>query len=107
MTLGELAEVLEAAARRARELEGEQRSELRTWTDQAISPLGRRRHVAAVRRRLAARLDGAVIVGRRHLLAPAALDAELAALSRRPQPAEKSTRARLERRLGLVGEGDS
>jgi hypothetical protein len=107
VTLGELADVLEAAARRARELEAEQRSELRTWTDQTTSPLGRRRHVAAVRRRLAAGLDGVAVIGRRHLLAPAALDAELSVLSRRAPVAEKSTRARLERRLGLVGEGRS
>lgn len=44
---------------------------------QEQSPLGRRRHCAAVQRRVAAGLAGAAIVGRRHLLTQAALNEEL------------------------------
>ena len=57
--------------------------------DQAASPLGRRRHMAACRARVAAGLDGAAIVGRRHLLSRDALDAELTAASKRPARATK------------------
>jgi len=53
--------------------------------DQAASPLGRRRHIAAVRRRVAADEAGAAIVGRRYLLAREHVDAELAALAKRPR----------------------
>ncbi len=42
------------------------------------SPLGRRNHCAAVRRRKAEGLDGAEIVGKRYLLSPEALQEELA-----------------------------
>lgn len=51
--------------------------------DQSASPLGRRRHIAAVRGRVAAGESGAAIVGRRYLLAREAVDAELAATSKR------------------------
>jgi hypothetical protein len=55
--------------------------------DQVASPLGRRRHCAAVRRRVANGEPGAAVVGRRHLLARDALAAELEAASkRRPRP---------------------
>jgi hypothetical protein len=53
----------------------------REWTDQAGSPLGRRRHILAVRARVAQGDSGAAIVGRRALLAPAALTEELARVS--------------------------
>lgn len=55
--------------------------------DQSASPAGRRRHIAAVRRRVAAGEGGAAIVGRRFLLSREALDAELAALAKRPRKA--------------------
>lgn len=42
------------------------------------SPLGRRNHCAAVRRRKAEGLDGAERVGKRYLLSPEALQEELA-----------------------------
>lgn len=45
---------------------------------QERSPLGRRRHCAAVRRRVAAGQHGAFVVGRRHLLTQEALQEELA-----------------------------
>ncbi len=51
------------------------------WVDQQKSPLGRRRHCAAVRR-MKAEGDARVFVrGRRHLMAPEALAEELARLS--------------------------
>jgi hypothetical protein len=45
--------------------------------DQKHSPLGSRRHCAAVRRRRAEALGGAEIIGKRHLLTRAALAEEL------------------------------
>lgn len=103
--LGQIAEILEAGARRARELDAEARAERRDWVDQAASPLGRRRHVTAVRRRTAAGDAGAAMVGRRALLSAAALEQELAALSARPKKAEPEATGpdALRRRLGLVG----
>lgn len=50
--------------------------------EQADSPLGPRRHVAAVRRRLVKGMAGARIDGRRFFLSPAALREELARLHR-------------------------
>lgn len=49
--------------------------------DQRRSPLGRRRHCAAVRRRVLAGDEGAAIVGRHFLLSPQALRDELALAS--------------------------
>jgi hypothetical protein len=83
-------------------IDAEQRAEKRDWVSQASSPLGPRRHVARVRARVAAGLDGASLVGRRALLSPKALEEELAALTKK-KPAAETTGARLERRLGLVG----
>lgn len=45
--------------------------------DQSKSPLGRRRHIAAVRRLVAAGEQGAAIVGRRYLLSRDRLSQEL------------------------------
>jgi hypothetical protein len=59
--------------------------------DQTASPLGRRRHIAAVRARVARGDSSAAIVGRRCLLAREALDAELATLARKaPRNARKA-----------------
>jgi hypothetical protein len=71
--------------------------------DQVASPLGRRRHCAAVRRRVSAGSVGAAIVGRRHLLSREALDAELAALAKRPKKsaAEPDDLADLRRKYSL------
>jgi hypothetical protein len=101
-----LAEVLEAAARRARELDAEERAEGRDGIDQRASGLGERRHCRIVRDRIARKMGGAWIVGRRCYLSPAALDEEREKLStRKPLPKAEltGTAARLERRLGLVG----
>lgn len=58
--------------------------------DQRRSPLGRRRHCAAVRRRVLAGDEGAAIVGRHFLLSHQALRDELALAS---QPANTVTDA--------------
>jgi len=47
------------------------------WTDQHASPLGPRRHCAAVRRRIAEGRPGAERAGRRLLLTPEAVQEEL------------------------------
>jgi hypothetical protein len=104
MTLGEVAEVLEAAASKARELAVRERAAQREWADQGTSPLGRRRHCAAVRSRVRGGQPGAAVVGRRHLLSAEALSEELERLSKRPRPAEQvGVRSELERELRLVG----
>lgn len=56
------------------------------WIPQTRSPLGNRRHIAAVRRRVAAGEPGATLVGRKYLLTREALDHELGRVvdSRRP-----------------------
>lgn len=72
--------------------------------DQSASPLGRRRHIAAVRRRVGAEEGGAAIVGRRHLLSREALEAELAAVAKRPRKAKTApvdVLAELRTRYGL------
>lgn len=79
--------------------------------EQARSPLGRRRHISAVRRRVAAGQPGAAIVGRRHLLSSEALSEELARAGQprgtTASPASGSVRAELERELRLVKGGGS
>jgi hypothetical protein len=52
--------------------------------EQGASPLGARRHRAAVRRRVAAGEGGAAVIGRRHLLSREALTEELERVTRRP-----------------------
>lgn len=56
--------------------------------DQSSSPLGRRRHIAVVRKLVAAGEPGAAIVGRRYLLARDAIEAELVKVSRKPSKAK-------------------
>jgi hypothetical protein len=80
-------------------------AERRDWQSQTGSPLGNRRHVAAVRRRVAAGLEGAAIRGRTYLLSATALDDELAALAERKPvktPEPETVGARLRAKLGLV-----
>jgi hypothetical protein len=73
------------------------------WIDQASSPLGPRRHCAAVRRRIGQGMDGAAIVGgRRHLLSGEALADEMAN-GTTSNLAKPSVIAELERKLRLVG----
>jgi hypothetical protein len=84
--LGELAKLV--AAEVVREL----RSGPSDLVPQAASPLGKRRHCAAVRARVARGDSGACIVGRTHYLAPAALHEELRAISR---PAKRKSAPKL------------
>lgn len=49
------------------------------WVCQTDSPLGRNRHCAAVKRRLAEGLEGASLIGRKCLLTPEALREEMQA----------------------------
>lgn len=76
--------------------------------DQARSPLGARRHCAAVKRRLARGEPGASLVGRKHLLTEEALSEELGRVSNR-QPAKRNdandVRDELERELRLLKGG--
>ena len=109
-SLGDLARVLRAAAEAADAIEREQKAERRDWVDQTSSPLGRRRHVAAVKRRIDRALEGVAMVGRRALLSATALEEELALLSKGPNKATATSEpedvtSRLERRLGLVQGG--
>lgn len=75
--------------------------------DQSSSPMGRRRHCTAVKRRVARGEPGAAIVGRRHLLSPEALSEELGRVSGKPgaphaSASAGSVRAELERELRLL-----
>ena len=58
------------------------------WIDQTKSVLGARLHNRAVRRRLEEGSGGAAIVYRRHLLSPAAYEAEI---MRSPKPGLRKT----------------
>jgi hypothetical protein len=100
----DLARVLRRAADELDAIESERRAERRGWTDQSSSPLGRRRHVARVRARIAAGQGGAAQIGRRYVLSQEALDEELTLLSG-PKKVEQSESGpdALRRRLGLVG----
>lgn len=73
LSLSHLASVLRAAADEADCLAKLEAQERQDWIDQAASPLGRRRHCAAVRARIASGLPGAAILGRRFLLSETAL----------------------------------
>lgn len=80
--MADLEEVLNELAQRiaAGVLRGLRESEP-GWTDQTASPLGSRRHCSAVQRRIRSGIEGASIVGRRHLLNQQALAEELSRLS--------------------------
>jgi hypothetical protein len=73
--------------------------------DQSASPLGRRRHCAAVRRRRARGEPGAAVIGRRYLLSADALRAELERASGQPKAAPAGAggvRGELERELSAL-----
>jgi hypothetical protein len=107
VTLDDLAEILEAAASKARELAAQDRANRSQWIDQAGSPLGPRRHHTAVRRRLAKGLGGAAKVGRKSLLSPDALAEELSGLTTGAPKAGATPPddgpAALARSLGITG----
>ena len=110
-----LAELIRLRRAELRELEAileDRRVDHVDWIDQTQSTLGPRRHCKAVKARIAARLPGAALVGRRHLLSPAALAETLSSTRSKPNaPAEAeqpaSVAAELEAALGLrvVGGG--
>jgi len=100
--MADLARVLRAAADECDRIVAEQAAGHCDWISQADSPLGRKRHCAAVRRHLERGLDGVAIVGRRHLLSPEALRAALAEVGR-PAPKASSVTKELEHKLRLVG----
>jgi hypothetical protein len=108
ITIGDLARVLRAAAAECDAIATEHRADLHSWIDQQHSALGPRRHVSAVRRRVAAGDKGAALVGRKALLSPDSLAEELARVSnrqRKDQPEDGP--AELRRTLGLVSGGRS
>lgn len=84
--------------------------ELPSMLDQVGSPLGRRRHITAVRRLVAEGKPGAAVVGRRHLLTREALEAELGGAAPRtrttraaaPQPTPRDEVAAMRERYGFV-----
>lgn len=83
-------ELLGALARLvAAEVVRELRSGPSDLVSQATSPLGKRRHCAAVRARVARGDSSACIVGRAHYLTPAALAEELSAGSKGKRRAPK------------------
>jgi hypothetical protein len=73
------------------------------WIDQGASSLGRRRHIAAVRRRVQAGEGGAVQLGRRYLLGKEAHDAELNGLGAGASTDETEEQIARELGLRLVG----
>lgn len=78
-----LEEALRVLAREiAREVVSELRAGELDMIDQSASPLGRRRHIAAVRARVASGAPGAAIIGRRYLLSREAIEAELVRVSK-------------------------
>jgi hypothetical protein len=56
----------------AEEIESERQSSTEDWIDQTQTKLGPRRHCKIVQHRVVNDLPGAQILGRRHLLSPAA-----------------------------------
>jgi len=84
-------------------LEG-QRAHQAGMLDQKTSQLGSRTHIALVRRLVAAGSPDAAIVGRSFLATREAVDAELAAISKRSKnkkPAERDQLAPLRAKYGL------
>jgi hypothetical protein len=61
--------------------------ETATYIPQRGSPLGRNRHINAVRRRIAEGQDGAVRIGRTYMLTPLALAEEMRRHGSDPEPA--------------------
>jgi len=100
---GQLARVLRAAATECDVIAAERAAQRRDWISQADSPIGRKRHCAAVRRRLEQGMDGAAIVGRRHLLSASALSEELTGARPTKREAGPDIATRLREGLRLVG----
>lgn len=98
-----VADALEAFAEAVRALDEEVAPD---WIDQSRSLLGRRRHCAAVRRRIAAGVDGAAVgVGRRYLLSEEAHAEELTKVGTSTAAPKRDIAAELSRELRFV-QGD-
>jgi hypothetical protein len=80
----------------------------RDTVSQADSPLGRRRHIAAVRRRIECGAPGAYRTGRRYLLSRSALEEELqrASGASSTRSTAQDVRAELQRKLRLVRDAE-
>jgi hypothetical protein len=105
VTPADWARAYRALAAELERIAAERRVSHRDWLDQGASPLGRKRHCAAARRRVAAGKPDAAIVGRRHLLSSAALAEELGNISKpraKPEP-PKDIADELRAELRLVG----
>jgi hypothetical protein len=102
MTPSQLARVLRAAAEECAAIVAEASAERAEWVDQSRSPLGPRRHCRAAQRLVAEGSKEAALVGRKQLLSPAAVTAELARCGKRTKPANESVAAELRRELRLV-----
>jgi len=76
------------------------------WIAQAESPLGPKRHCAAVRRRIAERKPGARIVARRFLLSQEAMAEELGRESERHSGRPTVKKAAAETRAANDGDAD-
>jgi hypothetical protein len=101
VTPAELARVLRAAADEADRIAAEARAERRDWIDQGASPLGPRRQIEAVRRRIREGAPGAAMVGRRALLSPEAMAEELERVSVPTRTAKPKATGNLAAELGL------
>jgi|GEM_PF-1664484 len=97
-----LARVLRAAAEELDRIAAEDSADRVDWIDQSASPLGRKRHCAAVRTRVARGLEGAAVIGRRHLLSQVALGEVLAVAGVKPTKEDDPARD-LRSKLRLVG----
>ncbi len=103
-----LARALRAAADELDQVAAEQRQQRADWIDQHASPLGSKRHNAAVRRLLGEGSAGAAKIGRRHLLSPDALAAELQRASHNrsaTKPLSVGDELRAQLGIPLRGEG--
>lgn len=106
ISLSHLASILRVAADEADRLARLEAADRQDWIDQEGSPLGPRRHCAAVRARIAAGLPGATIVGRSFRLSPEALG-EVAGEVSRPKAKRRTgsttTEEKLQEALRRVG----
>lgn len=110
LTPAQLARVLRVAADAIDDIARENELSHADWIAQDSSPLGRRRHCAAVRARVARGQAGAAIVGRRHLLSPEALREALGEVSEGRSRSKKAAAQevldpveRMRARLRVVG----
>jgi hypothetical protein len=80
--LGELRQLRHGCDKLIEKIESEPENDTDEWIDQAKSKLGPRRHCKIVQHRVRTDLPGAQIIGRRHLLAPAAHAEECAKIGK-------------------------